>query len=171
MFTDKQITVYRNIKAPADLCQKITKPNKRSNKIFYLAGTLAACFLLLITGFFINSKSNIVINVNGQQLTDSIVFSDNSLSNSRSVSPTTSIPIEINVSDETKVIVSEGFISVDGSNPSNELVITSSKTIWWEVDVSETIDSEMLISDKKGVEKINLKYENTKITITKENVK
>jgi len=170
MFTDKEITAYRNIKAPVDLCQKITKPRKRSRTILYLTGTIAACFILIISGFVINNKSNIVIN--GQQLKDSIIFYDNSLSNSRSISLSTVIPIEIKASTETKVVVSNGLISAKGSNPSKEMIIKSSETIWWELDLSESNDVfEMLISDKKGVEKINLKYENTKFTVTKEKLK
>ncbi len=170
MFTDKEIAVYRNIKAPADLCQKITKPRKKTKRILYLTGTIAACFILIISGFVINNKSNIVIN--GQQLKDSIVFYDTSLSSGRSISSSMSVPIEINASHETKVVVSHGFISFNGSNPSKELVITSSETLWWELDLSETDEVfEMYISDKKGVEKINLKYENTKVTVTKEKAK
>ncbi len=170
MFTDKEIAVYQSIKAPADLCQKIAKPKRKTRKTLYLTGTIAACFILVISGFVINNKSNIVIN--GQQLKDSIVYYDNSLSYGRSISTSMSVPIEINALTETKVVVSHGFISINGSNPSKELIIDSSQTLWWELDLSETDNVfEMNISDKKGVEKVILKYENTKVTVTKEKVK
>ena len=170
MFTDKEITAYRNIKAPADLRQKITKSQKRPNKILYLTGTIAACFILIVSGFVMNNQSNIVIN--GQKLTDSIVFYDTSSVAGRAVSSSISIPIELKVSHNTKVTVSHGFISVDGSTHSNEITLSSSKMIWWEINPYEADGIfEMRISDKKGIEKIALKYENSKITVTKENEK
>lgn len=171
MFTDKEIAAYRNIKAPIDLCKKITNPKKKQRKVLYFSSAIAACFILVISGFVImNNQSNIVIN--GQDLKDSVVVYDTSKTVGRNISSVTSIPIEIKVSDNTKVVVSDGFISVNGSNPSNEIVLSTSETIWWEIDLNNPDNVfEMRISDKKGVEKITLIYENQKITASKEKLK
>lgn len=170
MFTDEEIQVYRSVKAPVNLREKITKPRKKPRKIFYFSSIGVACFILIIFGFVINNQSNIVVN--GQILNDSIVFYDTSVSKSRAVSSKVSIPIEINALHSTEVSVSQGLISLEGSNPSKEIVISSSSTIWWEITPSETDNLfEMRISNNKGVEKVTLKYENTKITATKEKLK
>ncbi len=174
MFTEKEIAVYRSIKAPADLCQKIIKQKNNTRKILCIASVIAACFIIVISGlmfgFVMDNQSNIVIN--GEKLNDSIVFYDTSVSVGRSVSSVTTVPVEIEVSSKTKVEVSQGFISVDGSDPVNEIVLTSSKTVFWEFDHSNTDNVlEMYITDEKGVEKVTLIYDNTKITATREIVK
>ena len=170
MFTDKEITAYRNIKAPDDLCRKITKPKKKHRKVLYFSSAIAACLVLVISGFVYNNQSNIVVN--GQKLKDSIVYYDSSLSSRRTLSSSISVPIEINAKGETKVVVLDGFISTEGYDSSKEIVLTSTKQIWWELETGETDNVfEMLISNKKGVEKVTLIYENTKITVTKEKVK
>lgn len=170
MFTDKEITVYRNIKAPDDLCHRITKSQSKQKKVIYFSSAIAVCFIFIISAFVINNQSNIVIN--GQNLNDSIVFYDTSATAGRSISSEISIPIEIKAKHDTKVVVSNGLISIEGSNPSSEILLSDSQQIWWHIDPNATdTPFEMYVSDKKGVEKVTLKYENTKITVTKEKSK
>lgn len=170
MFTDNEIISYHNIKAPDDLRQKITKSQKKSKKVLYIASTIAACFIFIISCFVINNQSNIVIN--GQILKDSIVFYDNTISLGRTVSPKISVPLEIKTSHSTKITVAQGVISADGSNQSKELVISSPKMILWEIEPNPNYNLfEMQISSNKGVEKVTLQYENGKITATKEKEK
>lgn len=170
MFTDKEVTAYYNIKAPDDLRQRITKPQKKSKKMLYISSAIAACFIFVITGFVINNQSNIVIN--GKLLKDSIVFYDNTISLGRTVSSKISVPIEIKTLHSTKITVAQGVISAEGSTSSKELVISSSKMILWEIEPNQNDNLfEMQISNNKGVEKVTLQYENGKITATKEKEK
>lgn len=170
MFTDKEITAYRNIKAPDELRQKIIKPRKKHRKVIYFSSAVAACLVLIVSVFIINNQSSIVVN--GQKLNESILYYDTTVSTRRTLSSSISVPIEIKNKHVTKVVVSDGFISAEGFVPSKEIEFTSSKLIWWELEPTEKDNVfEMLISDKKGVEKVTLKYQNTKITVTKEKVK
>lgn len=170
MFTEKEITAYRNIKAPDDLRQKITRTQRKSKKALYIMSAVAACFVILISGFALNNQSRIYIN--GQELKESVVFYDTASSSGRTVSSTVSVPVEIKTSGNAKVSVSRGFISINGSEASKEAIVSSSEIIWWEIEPGEAENVfEMKISDKKGVKKVTLEYENAKITVTKENEK
>ena len=167
MFTDKEISAYRNIKAPSDLREKIVSAKKVSNKMVYSISAVAACFIFVTVGFIISNQNYIVIN--GQKLNKSVTFYDTASSYTRTVSSSISVPVEIKVSRESKVSVSDGFLSIEGFNASKEVEVTSSAIIWWEIELNEA-DNEftMKITDKKGVKWVTLKYENAKITVTKE---
>lgn len=170
MFTEKEIMAYRNIKAPDDLRKKINQTHKKNHKVLYFISAVAACFVFIMSGIITNNQSNIVIN--GQKLNESIVFYDTASSYGRNVSSTISVPVEIKVLRSTKVCVSDGFISLDGNNPTKEITIFPYATIWWEIELDETDNVyEMMIFDKKGVNRVILEYENAKITVTKEKEK
>ena len=170
MFNDNQITAYRNIKAPNDLHQRIIKRTKKSYKPLYFISAVAACFIFIISaGIISNNQENIVIN--GQKLTKSIVFYDTT-SYGRNVSHSISVPVEIETARDTKISVSDGLISIDGSNPQKEISISSSTIIWWEIEISDSKNIfEMKISDKKGANLVTLKYDDAKITVSKEKLK
>lgn len=170
MFTKKEIITYRSIKVPDELCKKIAKTQKRSDKKLYFISAVAACFIFIISGFLINNQSNIVIN--GQHLNESIVFYDTASSYGRNVSSSISVPVEIKASRTTKIKVKQGLLSISSSKPTEEVIISSSSVIWWEIELKDTDNVyEMKISDKKGVEKVTLRYDNAKITVTKEKEK
>lgn len=168
MFTDSELNAYRNIKAPAELYKKILKTQKRLKLRLYIVAAVAASFVFIVYGHIASTQSDIVVN--GQKLTDSVVFYDTTSAMAKSVSSAISVPIEIKAFGKTKVKVLSGVVSVSGSQPSNEIELSSSAILWWEI-IPDNNDSvfKMQIIDKKGVKKISLKYENTKITVTKEN--
>ena len=166
MFSEKQIVAYRNIKAPDELRNKITNSSKKKIKTLHFISAIAAC-LILISSIILNNQNAIIIN--GQKLNDTIVFYDTSSSNIRTVSHSISVPIEIKTYTNTKISVSNGYLSINGSNPKSEIEIDSSKVIWWEIELERSENVfEMKISDKKGVKLVTLKYDNAKITVTKE---
>lgn len=171
MFTEKEISAYKNIKAPDDLLNRITGLQKKSKKPIYFISAVAACFIFIITGILINNnQSNIVVN--GQQLKNSIVFYDTASVSARTTSSAISIPIEIDASRRTEISVTKGWLSINGSSPSQKAVISESETIWWEIEPNDSYGVfEMKITDKKGSQKVTLEYENSKITVTKEKVK
>lgn len=167
MFTENEKQIYRNIKAPEELRQKIISSPQKSKRIIPFISIAAACFILVISGFLINSGNNKII-INGQTLKNSIVFYDTASMSGRSISSSLSIPIELEISRETEVSVSQGFLSFNGQNPTKQLKLSSSSTIWWEIEPDKSEKTfNMQISDKKGVTKVTLSYENGKITITK----
>ena len=169
MFTEKELTAYRNIKAPDELRQKIIGNQKSNKRIISVIATVAACFVLIISGVAINNnQSNIIIN--GQKLNSRIEYNLAS-SMAKSVSSTVTVPLRLKVKESTTVSVTDGLICIDG-NTSKEATITSSTEVLWEVEpTTENSEFIMLITDKKGVQKVTLKYNNEKITITKEKTK
>lgn len=171
MFTDKEIIAYHNIKAPDELRERVLKSQKKSKNSLRFVAAVAACFVFIISGFFIisNKQSNIVVN--GQKLTGIVEFYDTTSAFGRTVSSAISVPIEIKTSKNTNISVSKGIISINGSSPAREISISSSEIIWWEINPEGSEVFEMKISDSKGVRKVTLKYENAKITATKEKVK
>lgn len=170
MFTEKEIVAYRNIKAPDSLRQKIVGKQKNYKKTIGFIVAVAACFILIISGFALNNQINIVVN--GQKLNDSVEFYCTASAMHKAVNSTVVVPIEIDVKNNTQISVSDGKISIDGSDPSGEIIITSPKEILWEIEPKEMqCEFEMLITNQKGAEKVTLKYDNSKITVTKEKEK
>lgn len=172
MFTEEEILAYRNIKAPDSLRQKIIgkEKNHKSAKIIGFITAVAACFAVIITGIVISHQSKIVVN--GQNLTDSVEFYYAAPASERSASHSVTVPIQFDVRETTKISVSDGKIGIKGSPLSKDITITSPKEVLWEVEPdSAQCEFEMIITNKKGVQKVTLKYDNTKITITKENTK
>ncbi|MBR5295560.1 MAG: hypothetical protein IKU24_03100, partial [Clostridia bacterium] len=75
MFTEKELSCYRSIKAPEDMLFKI----KRKQKLSYIPVRVlaaAAVFIFLLSGIYFYSAPNADIIVNGQALQESIVFYD-----------------------------------------------------------------------------------------------
>ena len=171
MFTDNEIKAYQSIKAPAELYEKISKTQKSPNITLRIITTVAACFILIISSVFIFKGENNII-VNGQPLTDSVVFYNTASAKARSISSAILVPVEIKAKATTKVTALQGTLSVDGGKAQNQITITSDKTLWWEI-TPKTYEQvfKLQISDKKGVYTVTLKNENTKITVTKEKVK
>ena len=167
MFSDNEIKAYRSIKAPEGIYEKLSRPQRSYADTLRIITAVAACFVLVISAVFVFKGENDVI-VNGQKLNGSVVFYDTSSAMARSVSSTISVPLEFKVSDKTTVSALQGSISVDGE-PKTEVEILKSEVIWWEVPTDKDEVFKLLVTDKKGVKTISLKYENTKITVTKEN--
>lgn len=170
MFTDEQLMAYRSVKAPESLRQNIIGKRKSNKSVISIITAMAACFVLIISGIAINNnQSNIVVN--GQKLNSSVEYYCVASAKEKSVSSTVAVPIQFNVNRDTKISVSSGTIRIDG-DASSEVVINSPKEITWEVEPQGTQCSfEMLITDKKGVQKVTLEYNNAKVTLTKEKEK
>ncbi len=167
MFSDKEISAYNSIKAPDELYKKISRTKKTYKLPLYIATAVAASFVFIISGYFLTPKSSIIVN--GQKLTDSVVFYDTTSASARNVSSTILVPIEIKVNGNTTVSVSQGNIISVNNEPKSEIELSDSGIVWWEIS-PEQADGifKMQITDKKGVKTISLKYQNTKITVTKE---
>ena len=126
---------------------------------------------IIISGIIINNNQSGII-INGQKLTNSVIFYDKASASGRTRSSSVSVPLEIKASGKTEIAVSAGLISIKGSIPKKEITISSDETIWWEFEPDEEkCVFEMRISDKSGAKKVTLEYDNAKITATKENEK
>lgn len=170
MFTENEIAAYKNIKAPEGLYKNIKAKKNKKRIPFYSACAAVACFVIFALTFTLGGGSNIVIN--GQPLKDSVVFYDTTSYLGRTVSSLVSVPVEIKATGKTTISVSHGLVSIDGSTPKKEVIITTSQIVWWEIDREHDGGLfEMSISDEKGVTKVTLEYEDAKITATKEKQK
>ena len=173
MFTDKETSAYRSIKAPDSLRKKIIgekSGHKKAKIIIGCIATIAACFVLIISSTIISQHSEIVIN--GQKLNNSVEFSCLSRALERVTDFSVSVPVQLNVKQTTKISVLDGTISINGEEQSKEIIIMSPKEILWKITPEEAqCKFEMFITDNKGVQKVTLKYDNTKITVTKEKEK
>lgn len=171
MFTDKELFAFRNIKAPDNLREKIIGKQKTNKNYTKFIAAVAACFILVISVIAINNTQNNIV-VNGQKLTDSLELQQVSSSMQKTRSSTVTVAFQFKVNSSTTLSVSDGTITFDSLNLSKELVIDSPKEVLWQVEPSaKQCEFEMLITDKKGVQKVTLKYDNAKITLTKEKEK
>ncbi len=170
MFAEKEIIAYRNIKAPDALREKIIARPKSYKKTISFIATIAACLVLIISGMVINNQSNIVVN--GQKLNDSVEFYYVATAMERTVNSTVVVPIQVKAWRDTKISVLSGTISLENLDQTQEVNISSPKEILWKIEPQDAQgEFEMLIEDKKGVKKVTLKYDNTKVTVTKEKEK
>lgn len=171
MFSDKEMKAYRGIKAPEELYRSIVGTKRKERNTLRIITALAACLVLIVTSVFIfKGKSNIIVN--GQPLDGRIVFYDTATAKARSVSSAISVPIEIKAEGKTEISVLHGHVLVDGNEPSKDITISSAETLRWEITPTDGDDVyEMRITDKKGTSIISLRYNDTKITVTKEKAK
>lgn len=186
MFDKKTVDAYKQITAPDELKEKVMAacfvdkaPEKRN---FFgtmrMYATLAACFVLVIvfSVFAVGNFGDLSVSVYGKTLT----FEPMVLSNSEiepiaySAEPRalcrTSVPVEIEVSGETEISVSDGMMKVCAAETEEELYSGTEFTaeenvlIYWTVDADEAATHfEMAINGRKKSYVLLLDFdENTK---------
>ena len=158
MFDERQIRAYNSIKAPDALYNKIKA--KRKN---YSWAVVAACLVCIFAlgVFFIPEKNE--IKVNGIVLENNVVLVKESVMARSTLVP---VSIEIEIKEETEVEVSGGYLVFDGKE-SKKLTLNEPCTVIWMAE-EQDLPQEMKISDKKGVTKLTLIYENEQYIIKKE---
>ncbi len=158
MFDERQINAYNSIKAPDALYNKIKA--KRKN---YSWAVIAACLVcvLMLGAFFMPQKAT--IKVDGIVLeNDAVVLNENKMARSTFLS----VKFELDVKEETEISVSGGKI-VFLDKESDKITLSQQGEFLWVLEELE-FPQEMKISDKKGVTKLTLIYENSQYIIKKE---
>lgn len=172
MFAEKEKNAYRKITAPDSLRQKIIgrpQHSQRKKAALGLIAAVAACFVLFLSGMFMNPSGNILIN--GQRLDDRIEISCLAPAAERSSDPSVTVPIRLNVRKATVISASDGWLHVTGADPAREVTVSSPTEFIWEVTPqTDPYEYQLLITNQKGVQKVTLKYDSAKMIITKENV-
>lgn len=167
MFTDEEKRAYHNIKAPDTLYQRITIKSKTPKRMWYGLAAMAASLVLIVTSIVMQGQGDIIVN--GRKLKGSVEFYVATAAMERSVSSAVSVPVEPSVKGRTTVLVDGGLVRTEEGEPREEIVIEKSCVLWWEIEPeSETQEYKMKISDQKGERILSLKYENSKIIVTKE---
>ena len=169
MFNQREIESYKNIKAPSELYQKVVLAKKKNNLwILPTLSTVAACFVMVIAlSFFFKGEGPDII-LNGQSLESSIVYYDVAPASQMRSAAVLHVPMKVDVSCDTEISVSAGQITVNNSNPCKTVTVTDSSNLQWEIPHDE-LNNECVIKmqDKNGTTIVTLKYNNTKITVTK----
>ena len=154
MFSKSQLDTYNNIKAPAELYEKVVnaKPKKNNLYIIPFVSTLAAC-LVLISGIYIfakDSKPEIIFN--GQELTSAVVFYDISPAMELDMrsSPVLSIPLELTLKEETTVTASHGKLCCEGYAPASALTLNDTASVLWEIQREEDFSPCKLTLEANG---------------------
>lgn len=169
MFKEQELNTYRSICAPEELYEKVMaakKPQRPWQR--YATGLVAACLVLALgAGFFFRGGSPDII-VNGQPLESSVVYYDLSTTAEMRTSPVVTVPVELELTRNAQITVTEGQLSLDGKSSGKTLSASASVTLLWEIPrEEETLSCEMHIDDGKAVTILTLTYEESKITITK----
>ena len=172
MFDKKTVDAYRSISAPDELKEKVMASclvEKTSEKRSFFGNmrmyaTLAACFVLVIvfSVFAVGNFGDLSVSVYGKTLTsESMVLSDSEIEPiAYSVEPRTlgrtNVPVELEVSGETAISVSEGMMKVYDAKTEEELYAGTEFTavedvlIHWTVDADEAAKHfEMTINGRK----------------------
>lgn len=167
MFKEPERQAYQSIRAPQELREKIMKkPTKRLP--MYLSTALAACLVLAIgIGFFFQG-SEPGIKINGQPLESSLVYYDLSPVSDLRSTPVLTVPVELELSGESRISVSHGRLVKEGQAPVTTMTEDGSLSLVWEIQRTEEIPPcEMTITHGKDVTTLTLEYENSEIILTK----
>lgn len=155
MFNKTQLDAYNSIKAPDELYEKVVNAKPKKSKIYLipLVSSLAACIVLIfsIAAFGNYFEPNIVLN--GQQLSDSVVFYDISPANTFDMrsSPVLSLPVEMELEEETSVSVSNGFIILDTGERVKSTDLKGQVAFVWEIERQDEFpEAKMTLKSSKG---------------------
>lgn len=162
MFKKSQLDAYSSIKAPDELFEKVVNAKPKKSKVYLipLVSSLAACLILIFgVAVFFSSGFNPNVTFNGQTLTDSVVFYDISPVSAMDMrsSPVISMPLEIELSEETQVWVSEGVMILENGERVTKATLEGKVTIVWEIERKDDFpESEMTLQSHKGTRQITL---------------
>lgn len=167
MFKEQELNSYRSIKAPQELYDKIMAAKKpKVHWSRYAAGLVAACLVLVMgIGFFFRGGEPGII-INGQLLDSSVVYHDLAPAAELRSSEVLTVPLELELSGRSQIVVTQGRLTLDGNEPTDELTTSGTVTLLWEVPRGAS-GCEMHIESGKILTTLTLEYEETQITITK----
>ncbi len=161
MFNKSQIDAYSNIKAPDELFQKVINSKPKESKIYYLplAVSFVACLMLIFGSVFYWGSYNPQVTINGQNLTESVVFYDISpakVSDMRS-SPVLSVPIELELDEETTISVSAGVLVLENGERVKYNSCKDTISFIWEIErTGDLLEAEMTLKCDKGTKEITI---------------
>lgn len=170
MFREQERMVYQSIRAPEELREKIMAKKKPVKRLpMYLTTALAACLVLAIgIGIFFPGGNAPGIAINGQQLKDTIVYYDVASASDMRSTPALTVPVDLELSEESEISVSCGNLVREGENPVNQLTASEDVSLIWKVPKTEQpVTCEMTITTGSTVTTLTLQYNQTEITITK----
>lgn len=181
MIDEKSKEVYRSIKAPEDLRERVLsyepQSKKRSSQTLRLALTMAACLVLvasatftipLVTKITSGNTANVDIFLDGQKIgTSPVPVSQNSIDVKRSVRHVqegNEIFLEVKGDETMTAEVTKGVLRVEGTNDqsvSEETSVCVNKDcqLVWEID--DATDAYLTISTKDSVTKYELYQDQT----------
>lgn len=169
MFTEQQRSTYQSIHAPQELQEKILGKKKAKRHIpAYIGSALAACLVLAIgIGLFLPAKEP-GVTCNGQKLESSIVYYDVAAAYEMRGASELSVPVDLELSEESQISVTRGSLIRDGKDVGNHLLAASDVSLIWQLPKEDEIFScEMTITSEEDKTILTLNYEESKIIITK----
>lgn len=170
MFREQERMAYQSIRAPRELREKIMAKKKPAKRLpVYLTTALAACLVLAIgLSFFLPGGNAPGITINGQQLKDTIVYYDVSPASDMRNIPVLTVPVDLEISDESDICVSCGTLVREGEDPVTMLTVSENISLVWQLPKTEQMPiCEMTITAGSTVTTLTLQYNQSEITITK----
>ena len=163
MFSEKQVSAYRAIRAPEELRERVVCKarenvgNRSVNWAIRLAPLCAAFLLILGLVFFLPQKPQISVLLDGNEVNGSLEWSSASRGVERSVS-SISLPFEVHGEKETVISVSQGFLITEDEGLQTSLSFHGEISFFWELREGVT-EAEMEISCGKELRRIALNYD------------
>ena len=163
MFDKKQLDAYKSIKAPHELYEKVmdSQPTKNKSKIYLIpmVAGFAACLVIFVGAFMAFDSSGLKVSVFGRELTSTVSYNPStepSVASARAL-PTLSVPVKLEISKNTEVSVSSGFILLGDSSPATSVTVDDNTELIWEIELTDKfIPCEMTLKDKNGTTTLTL---------------
>lgn len=161
MFNKSQAEAYNSIKAPDELFDKVVNSKPKKSKVYLipLVSSMAACLILVFGVAAFNSSYNPQVTFNGQNLTESVVFYDISPANVFDMrsSPVLSVPVELQVDEETNVSVSTGILVLENGDRVKYNTIKGKVALVWEIErTGDFPEAKMTLHSDNGTKDIIL---------------
>lgn len=176
MFDSKQIEAFRQIKAPAELRDKVIGAKTVPMRTVVLRySSLAACLIIMLTAvlLFHARTDGIAVNMNGHEITSEGVYTvlstmDTAAYSVARVVPVTAgetleIPLEFTVTGECTANVSSGSILMDGEETESgaQLTAEGNLNLIWRIESADREAYYSLVLQSGGEQVVLvMKYDN-----------
>lgn len=163
MFSEKQISAYRSIRAPEELRERVVCKAKENaekgsgNWVIRLAPVAAAFLLILGLAFLLPQNPQVSVLVGGNEVTGTLEWAPASTGLERSAS-TFSLPFEIHGEKGTEIFVSHGFLITEDDALQTSLTFDGEASFRWELREGVK-EARMKISCGKTVRCIALSFD------------
>lgn len=136
MFSEEKIRAYQSVKAPETLRDSVMALSHGKEKAWNVSKWMlpaAACLILCVSLWLLNAgQTEISVRFGGMELEETVTLERAEESSLRRSAPTLSVPLELELGEETEISVSQGTLFLEGSESTRNLTVSGSVALVWE---------------------------------------
>ena len=137
MFSEEKIRAYRSVKAPETLHDAVLASSRKEGSLRSVGKRMlpvAACLVLCVSLWLLNPwQTEIAVRFDGKPLEETVTLARADASPLRRSAPTLSVPVELELGEETEISVSKGNLVLEGKESASTLTVGGTVAFVWEI--------------------------------------